>query len=416
MPGFTLKKNRWFVEGVPLSAVAEKVGTPSYVYSHSAFERRFREIDRAYAARPHLVAYSLKANANLALVRSLGQQGAGADVVSGGELYKARQAGIPADRIIYAGVGKTNEEIRYALQEGIRYFNVESLPEMQAIDEVAASLDQTASVAVRFNPDVDAMTHHYITTGKKESKFGISIADVDDVIETTRKCRHVRFTGVHAHIGSQITSTAPLKTAVAVLEHLVQYLRQEGVAITTLNLGGGYGIPYNGEKVPKASDWARQVLPAVKRLNVFLIVEPGRYISGNSGVLLTRVLYVKKSHAKTFVIVDAGMNDLLRPALYGAHHEIAPVEIRGKARVKVDVVGPICESSDFLAKDRLLPVVSRGDVLAVFSAGAYGSTMASQYNGRPLVPEVVVRGSRVVVARRRQRREELLTLESAEKL
>jgi diaminopimelate decarboxylase len=411
MTGFHCRNNVWYVDGLPLARVAERVGTPAYVYSQSHFTERFREVDRAYASVPHLVAYSLKANANLALVRSVALRGAGADVVSGGELYKARRAGIPASRIIYAGVGKTDPEIRYALEEGIRYFNVESLPEMEAIDAMAARMGKVAPVAVRFNPDVDALTHRHINTGRKESKFGISIADVDAVVAASRRCSHVRFTGVHAHLGSQMTSVEPMRKALGLLEHLVQYLRREGVPVTTLNLGGGYGIHYDGERPPSASAWARRVVPVARRLHAYLIVEPGRYISGNSGALLARVVYVKRSHGRTFVLLDAGMNDLIRPALYDAVHRIVPVRPRKGPKVRVDVAGPICESSDFFAKNLVLPPLERGDGVAILTAGAYGSTMASQYNGRPFAPEVLVKGSRMAVVRRRQRIDELAALE-----
>jgi diaminopimelate decarboxylase len=411
MTGFHLEKNRWYSDGVPLSKIAEKAGTPSYVYSLPAFEERYREVDKAYKSVPHLVAYSIKTNDNLSVIHSLAKLGSGADVVSGGELFKARKAGVPAAKIIFAGVGKTDDEIAYALKEGIRYFNVESIPEILAINIVAKKLKKIAPIAIRFNPNIDALTHRYISTGKKENKFGVFLGDLEEVMETVRESTSVRWTGVHAHIGSQMTQTAPLGKSARVVEQIVLKLRREGFPIYDVNLGGGYGIHYENEKPPKASQYASLVLPVMKRLNARLILELGRFISGNSGVLLTRVVYVKKSGKKTFYIVDAGMGDLIRPALYEAYHRIAPVTGPQKPVQTVDVVGPICESTDFLAKNRKLPLAKRGDLLVVFSAGAYGSVMGSTYNSRPLAPEIVVRGNRFHVARQRQTWKDLVRLE-----
>jgi diaminopimelate decarboxylase len=411
MTGFHLTNNRWYSDGVPLSKIAQKAGTPCYVYSLPAFEAKYREVDEAYKSVPHLVAYSMKTNDSLSVIRALGKLGSGVDVVSGGELFKARKAGIPAKKIVFAGVGKTDEEIGYALKEGIRYFNVESIPEIEAINEVAKKLRKIAPIAIRFNPNIDALTHHYISTGKKENKFGIFLGDLEKVMETVRRCLFVHWTGVHAHIGSQMTQTASVGKAAKVVEQIVLKLRREGFPIYDVNLGGGYGIEYSDEKPPKASQYASLVLPVIKRLNASLILELGRFISGNSGVILTKALYVKKSGKKTFYIVDAGMGDLIRPAFYDAYHRIAPVVGPQKPVQTVDVVGPICESSDFLAKNRKLPLAKRGDLLVVFSAGAYASVMGSTYNARPLAPEVVVRGNRFAIARRRQTREDLVRLE-----
>lgn len=411
MTGFHLKNNRWYSDGVVLEKIAEKAGTPCYVYSLPAFEARYREIDQAYRSVPHLVAYSLKANGNLSVVHALAKLGSGADVVSGGELFKARKAGIPADKIIFAGVGKRDDEIAYGLEEGIRYFNVESIPEILAIQQVAKKMRKVAPIAIRFNPDVDPKTHHYITTGKKETKFGVYLGDAEKVMKVVRQCLSVHWTAVHAHIGSQMTQTTSVGKAAKVIEKLVLQLRHEGFPIHTVNLGGGYGIDYEGEKPPKPSQYASLVLPVIKRLNATLILEPGRYISGNSGVLLTRMIYVKQSGTKTFYIVDAGMGELIRPSLYEAFHRIAPVSGPQKGSQKADVVGPICESGDFFAKGRKLPAMKRGDLMVVFSAGAYGSVMGSTYNARPLPPEVVVRGNKFQVARRRQSVQDLVRLE-----
>ncbi len=411
MVGFHFKNNRWYSDGVALSKIAEKVGTPCYVYSLPAFEAKYKEVDQAYRPVPHLVAYSIKTNDNLSVIRALLKLGSGIDVVSGGELFKARKAGAPPDKIVFAGVGKSDDEIAYALKEGIRYFNVESIPEVEAINGVAQKMRKTAPIAVRFNPDVDPKTHHFITTGKKETKFGVYLGDVDKVMKVVRHCRSVHWTGVHAHVGSQMIQTASVGRAAKIVEKLVLQLRREGFPIHTINLGGGYGIDYHGENPPKPSQYARLVVPIIKRLNATLILEPGRYISGNSGVLLTRLLYVKQSGTKTFYIVDSGMGELIRPALYEAYHQIAPLEGPQKAVQKVDVVGPICESTDFFAKGRKLPLMKRGDLMVIFSAGAYGSVMGSTYNSRPLPPEMVVRGNKFSVARSRQTWQDLVRLE-----
>jgi diaminopimelate decarboxylase len=411
MTGFHFKNNRWYSDGVALDKVAEKVGTPSYVYSLPAFEAKYKEVDQAYRSIPHLVAYSIKTNDNLSVIHALGKLGSGTDVVSGGELYKARKAGIPANKIIFAGVAKRDDEIAFALKEGIRYFNVESIPEISAINAVAKKMRKIAPIAIRFNPNIDALTHHFISTGKKENKFGVFLGDLDEVMRTVRNSTSVRWTGVHAHIGSQMTQTGSLGRSARVVEQIVLKLRKEGFPIYDVNLGGGYGIDYNGEKPPKASQYASVVLPVIKRLNASLILELGRFISGNSGVLLTRVVFVKKSGKKTFYIVDAGMGDLIRPALYEAYHRIAPVQGPQKPVQNVDVVGPICESTDFFAKGRKLPLMKRGELMVLFSCGAYASVMGSTYNSRPLAPEVVTRGTRFKVARKRQSVQDLVRLE-----
>jgi diaminopimelate decarboxylase len=411
MTGFHLKNNRWYSDGVALEKIAEKAGTPCYVYSLPAFEEKFREVDQAYKSVPHLVAYAMKSNDNLSVLHALAKLGAGADVVSGGELYKARKAGIPANKIIFAGVAKKDDEIAYALKEGIRYFNVESVPEIVAINAIAQKLRKVAPIEIRFNPNVDALTHRYISTGKSENKFGVFLGDLDEVMKTVRGSTAVRWTGVHAHIGSQMTQTGPVGKAARVLEQIVLKLRREGFAIYDINLGGGYGIDYQGEKPPKAAQYASLVMPVIKRLNAGLILELGRFISGNSGAILTRVVYVKKSGKKTFYIVDAGMGELIRPALYEAFHRISTASGPQKPVQVADVVGPICESSDFFAKNRKLPAAKRGDLLVIFSAGAYASVMGSTYNARPLPPEVVVRGNKFQVARQRQSVQDLVRLE-----
>jgi diaminopimelate decarboxylase len=408
MNGFNFKNGQWHADRVPLETIAKKAGTPAYVYSLSFFEERFREVDQAFKTVPHLVAFALKTNNNMSVLAHLAKLGAGADVVSGGEILMARKAGIPASRIIYSGVGKRDDEIAYGIREGIRFFNVESIPELEAIEQIAAKMGKSVPIAVRFNPDVDAKTHRYITTGKKGNKFGVSLEMLPELMEAVRRCPHLRWNAVHAHIGSQMTQTASMAKAVAVMGGLVEKLRHEGFPIHTLNMGGGYGIRYKDEKAPNAAQYAKTILPTVKKLNAQLVVEPGRFISGNSGVLLVKVLYVKKSGGKTFVITDGAMTELIRPPLYEAYHGVAPVSGSQKPVGKADIVGPVCESTDFFAKDRPFPEVKRGDILAVFSAGAYGAVMGSNYNARPFPPEVVVRGGRFAEARKRQMPQDLM--------
>lgn len=402
MHDFEYRHGELYCEEVALERIAKEIGTPCYIYSHATLTRHFRAFDRAFQDVPHIVAFAMKANSNLAILRLMVREGSGADIVSGGELYRALQAGIPAQKIVFAGVGKNREEIRYGLEQDILMFNVESSDELRAIDEVAAELRRRARVALRINPDIDPKTHPYISTGLKKSKFGISADRAVAEFKLALSLKHVDVVGVHKHIGSQLTDLAPFVDALKKILGLIETLKGHGANIRYVNIGGGLGITYSDEVPPHPEELAKVISPLVRDLKCVLIMEPGRVIVGNAGILLTRVMYNKESEAKRFVIVDAAMNDLIRPSLYGAYHEIRPVKETRAKPVTVDVVGPVCESGDFLAKDRPLPEVKRGELLAVMSAGAYGFTMASNYNSRPRIPEVLVKDREVHVIRERE--------------
>jgi diaminopimelate decarboxylase len=396
-------------EEVPLPTIALEVGTPFYCYSHATLTRHFRVFDEAFAPIPHLICFALKANSNLAILKLFGSMGGGADVVSGGELFRALRAGIPPDRIVYAGVGKTREEIAYALKSDILMFNVESSQELQVISDVATNMGVDARVGLRINPDVDARTHPYISTGLQKSKFGIDISQAVEAYGLAQDLPRVRVVGIHQHIGSQITEVGPFVDALGKIAALIPELRALGTDIRYLDVGGGLGITYKDESPPVLTDFAEALIGVVKDLGCTILLEPGRVIVGNAGILVTRVLYTKQTPTKHFLVVDAGMNDLIRPSLYGSYHAIIPVHRKeGSPTLTADVVGPICESGDFLAKDRELPAVQAGDLLAVMSAGAYGFTMASNYNARPRLPEVLGKGDRYLVIRKRESYEDLI--------
>jgi diaminopimelate decarboxylase len=402
-------------EGVSLRALADAVGTPAYVYSRAALLASYDAYDQAFAAVPHIICYAVKANSNLGVISTLARAGAGADIVSGGELYRALRAGVPPKRIIFSGVGKTREEMREALKAEILMFNVESQSELSALDEVARAMGVRAPVALRVNPDVDPETHPYIATGLKSAKFGIPIAEAHRTYEIARALPGLSVTGVQMHIGSQLTKTSPFRDAVARVASLAKHLRESGIAITLVDIGGGLGIRYREETVPTHAEYAKALVTMLRELGgVTVLLEPGRSIVGNAGLLLTRVLYRKEASGKTFVVIDAAMNDLIRPAFYDAYHDIRPV--RGERTTApaetVDVVGPICESGDFLAKDRTLPRAEEGDLLAVMSAGAYGFAMASNYNTRPRAVEILVQGENYTIVRRRERYEDLVAGEA----
>jgi diaminopimelate decarboxylase len=401
-------------EGVSLRAIADSAGTPTYVYSRATLLENLAAYDRAFASVPHIVCYSMKANSNLGVLATLARAGAGADIVSGGELHRALRAGVPPQKIIFAGVGKTREEMREALKTEILLFNVESESELSALNETALAMGTRAPVALRVNPDVDPQTHPYISTGLRTAKFGIPTDRAVQVYEESARMPGIAVAGAQMHIGSQLTNTSPFADAVARVVELVQALRRKGIEIRLLDIGGGLGIRYKDEAPPSPAEYARVLLPALRGLGVTVLLEPGRSIAGNAGVLLTRTLYRKVSPDKTFVIVDAAMNDLIRPAFYGAYHEIRPVAEAAAARPAetVDVVGPICESGDFLAKDRALPRVEEGELLAVMSSGAYGFAMASNYNARPRAAEVLVDGAGYTIVRRRETYEDLVAGES----
>jgi diaminopimelate decarboxylase len=392
-------------EAVRLDAIAESIGTPFYCYSTATLERHYQVFAGAFADVDALVCYAMKANSNQAVVATLARLGAGADVVSKGELRRARLAGVAADKIMFSGIGKTARELALAVDEGILCINVESEPELELLSSIAASKGCTASVSVRVNPDIDAKTHHKIATGKAENKFGIPLSRAREVYARAAGLPGIRVTGVDMHIGSQITELDPFGNAFALLADFVQELRADGHSIAHVDLGGGLGIPYrdNNDPPPHPEAYAAVVKRATRNLGCKLIFEPGRLLVGNAGIMVTRVLFMKHGDAKNFVVVDAGMNDLIRPTLYDAHHEIWPVVEAGAdaPRIRADVVGPVCESGDFLALDRDLPRPESGALLAVMSAGAYGAVQAGTYNTRPLVAEVLVAGAEWAVVRPR---------------
>jgi diaminopimelate decarboxylase len=431
MHSFHYHRGKLTCESYPLDKAAERFGTPLYVYSSQTIVDHYHRLDQALYELHHEICYAVKANSNLAVIRLLADQGAGFDIVSGGELYRVIKAGGNPTKCTFAGVGKSREEIEYALRCEVLSFNVESEQELVAINEIAKSLSKRAPIAIRVNPDVSANTHKYISTGKTENKFGIGIDRVAEVYDRAKKMGNIRIRGVQMHIGSQITDVKPFVQAIEKTVPLVRQLKSE-CGIEFFSIGGGIGIVYRGslesgdkvwwkdEELKHAltiQDYAGATVPLLKNLQVRVLLEPGRFLVGNAGVLLTRVLYVKKTPAKTFVIVDAAMNDLIRPALYQGYHEVVPVrEARDQPTFKVDVVGPVCETGDFFALDRDLTKVETGDVLALMSTGAYGFTMASNYNSRPLPAEVMVSGAEAKIVRRRQTYADLIRAELTEEI
>lgn len=395
-------------EDVPLSEIAERVGTPFYVYSRAALTERYRAFDSAFAAVPHIVSFAMKANSNLAILRLFAREGGGADIVSAGELHRALAAGMDPKKIVFAGVGKTAEEIRFALESRILMFNVESAQELETINAVAKKVGVRAPVALRVNPNIDPKTHPYISTGLKKNKFGIAIDQALEAYRLAKGLSHIEIVGIHKHIGSQLTQVRPFVDALTKILGLIEQIGKAGIAIRYLDLGGGLGITYDDEKPPEPAALAKAIVPLVAGKGFTLVFEPGRYLVGNAGALVTRALYLKQSGKKNFVIVDAAMNDLVRPSYYGAYHEIRPVVKSKRPKITADVVGPICESSDFLAKDRAMAEVRPGELLAVMSAGAYGFSMASNYNSRPRVAEVLVGGGTFDVIRRRETLDDLI--------
>jgi diaminopimelate decarboxylase len=409
--GFEREGGELRCDGVSLPEAAREHGTPLYVYSRAGIERAFRAYEAAFAPVPHRICYAVKANGNGAILRLLAGLGAGADIVSGGELLAARRAGFPPERIVFAGVGKTEAEIALGLDHGIGEWNAESEDEIARIGAAAAARGQVARVSLRVNPDIDARSHPYISTGLREAKFGVAIGLAPAILRRARERAGVEVVGVQCHIGSQITDLEPLAAAARALADLSRQLLGEGFPLRTIDLGGGLGVSYDGKGTPDASGLASAVLPAVEKLPLTLVLEPGRSLVAVSGVLLTRVLYVKGGPEKKFVVVDAGMNDLLRPALYGAFHRVEPVAPRGRPAELVDVVGPVCETSDFLARRRELERPEPGDLLAVRDAGAYAFAMSSNYNMRPRAAEALVEGGRVRLIRRRETFDDLVRTE-----
>ncbi len=412
MHDFEYRQGKLHCSEVPLEEIAEKVGTPFYCYSLPTLRRHIDAFEEPLSGVDHQTCFAMKANANLAILSYMARRGLGADVVSGGDLFRALKADIPGGKIVYSGVGKTATEIDMAIEAGIMMFNIESAQELEVINERAGMLGRKAPVSIRVNPDVDPMTHPYISTGMKENKFGIDVEGSLAQYLKARDMEHIEIVGIDCHIGSQLTDLSPFIDAVGRLKMLIARLEEHGIELKYLDLGGGLGITYSDEEPPHPRDYARAVLDAVGPLGLKVIFEPGRVIVGNAGVLVTRVLYRKQTRSKTFIVVDAGMNDLLRPSLYGAYHDIRPVREKTGDREQADVVGPICESGDFLAKNRDLPILIRDDMIAVMSAGAYGFTMASNYNSRPKPPEVLVDGARYHVVLNRQTYEDLVSGET----
>lgn len=416
MRHFDYKDGEMFAEDVALREIAEQVGTPVYIYSSATFTRHYQVFSDAFKGRKTLIAYSVKANSNIAVLALLAGLGAGADVVSEGELIRALTAGIPASKIVFSGVGKTEPEMRAALTAGIRVFNVESLPELERLSDVALSMGKRAPVSFRVNPDVSAGGHEKISTGKAENKFGIAWSSVETAYARAAQLKGIEIVGVDMHIGSQIDSLAPFEVAIEKVGALIANLRAKGHTIKSFDIGGGLGIPYgdNTKTPPPPSEYGALVKKLTTDMDVELIFEPGRMIAGNAGVLLSEVVYAKSGEDREFLIIDAAMNDLIRPALYDAYHEIEPVKAPGRNfNTQVyDVVGPICESGDTFTKRRELPEMSAGDMLVLHSAGAYGAAQASQYNTRPLVPEVLVSGDKYAVIRDRPKLEDILKTES----
>ncbi len=403
-------------EAVNLFAVADAVGTPFYCYSTATLERHYRVFTEAFAGTDHLVCYAMKANSNQAVLRTLAKLGAGADVVSGGELKRALAAGIPADKILFSGVGKTADELRLAVSHGIRCINIESEPELELLSQIASQMGRTAHISIRVNPDVDSGTHAKISTGKSENKFGIPIARAREVYAKAAKLPGIAVSGVDMHIGSQITDLGPMEAAFRLLAEFVTVLRSDGHTISHVDFGGGLGVPYYEDRAapPEPLAYAAMVKRVTHNLGCTLMFEPGRMIVGNAGILVTRVIYVKRGDVRNFVIIDAAMNDLIRPTLYEAYHQIMPVRAAAPdAPVLVaDVVGPVCETGDYLALGRTLPEPKAGDLLAIMTAGAYGAVQAGTYNTRPLVPEVLVKDDRYAVVRPRIDVDQLIAMDT----
>lgn len=424
MDYFNYKKGRLFAEDVDVHEIAENVGTPVYIYSKATFLDHLRKIQKAYSQLDTTVCYSIKACANINILRLLAEAGSGFDIVSGGELYRARAAGTDTSKIVYAGVGKTDKEIIEALNAEIGYFNIESEAELENLIKLAKENGKNPKAALRVNPDVDPKTHTYTTTGKKETKFGVDIERAHKVFTAYAANGHVDISAIHVHIGSAAKTVAPYVDAIKKAIELIERLRAGGYKIEAIDIGGGYGADYESNTAPSAADYAAQIVPLIKGQNLKLIIEPGASIAANAAILLTKVLYTKTGGKKKFIIVDAGMNDLIRPPLYNAFHFIWPAAVEEDflppAKQKelvmngteiVDIVGPICEAADFFAKDRTLPLVKRGELLSIFTAGAYGCTMASNYNARLLPPEVLVDGGKFSVIRKRQTYDDLIASE-----
>ncbi len=411
MHEFKYINNQLYCERVKVEELATKFGTPLYIYSYHTLIDHFLKLKNAFSRINSLICYSVKANSNLAILKALVDKGAGLDIVSGGELFRAIKVGCPPEKIVYASVGKTDKEIEEAIRMRILFFNVESVPELKNINRISKKLNRVTQVAIRINPDVEPKTHKYITTGKITNKFGIDFKSATQIFLLRKALSNVRISGLHIHIGSQITKAEPYVAAIGKMVDFIEKLRKKAIRLEYLNIGGGLGIIYDKETPQTAEKFARKVLPLLKRTGLKIILEPGRFIVGQAGVLVVKVLYIKSTPRKKFVIVDGGMNDLIRPALYDAYHQVLPLWATGdgqRATEKVDVVGPICESADFFAKDRKLPRIKEDDYLVIMSAGAYGFSMSSNYNSRCRPEEVVVVKDKVFVVRKRETLEDLV--------
>jgi diaminopimelate decarboxylase len=408
MHHFQYKGNELYAEEVAVREIAEKVGTPVYIYSHATLERHYRAMDEAFARVPHTICYSMKANSNLAVLKTFFSLGGGVDIVSGGELYRALAAGVDPVKVVYSGVGKKDDEIEYALNTGILLFNVESEEELERIDQVAGRLGKKAGIAIRVNPDVDPETHPYITTGLKKAKFGINIERSLEQYKRAARMANLDVIGIDCHIGSQLTKVSPFVDTIRKLKRLIEGLKESGISLRYFDLGGGLGITYSDEAPPLPAEYGTAITAETKDLGLHLLFEPGRNLVGNAGIMVAKCLYTKQGDEKNFVIVDAAMNDLARPSLYGSYHGVQAVRKDQDGSIVADIVGPICESGDFLAKDREMPAFRQGDLLAFMSAGAYGFAMSSNYNSRPRAAEVLVKGDAYQVVRQREKVEDLV--------
>ncbi len=409
MHHFVYKNDDLYCEDVSVAYIADQIGTPFYLYSYSTIKRHFRVFDNAFNELDHLTCFSVKSNSNLAILRLFALEGGGADIVSGGELFRALRAGIPHDKIVFSGVGKTTRDMETALRSDIFMFNVESDQELQILDRIAKDISRKAMIAIRINPDVEPETHPYVVTGLSENKFGIQIKDSLNTYALAKDLKNIDIKGMSCHIGSQLTEIDPFVKTLIKLKELLNKLKKMGINIKFLNLGGGLGITYNDEKPPHPIEYAKALKETIGENKFTLILEPGRVIIGNAGILITRVLYTKPTTHKRFIIVDAGMNDLIRPTLYNSFHAVQPVKMTDSEMFETDLVGPICETGDFLAKDRKMPPFKPGDLIAIMSAGAYGFSMASNYNSRLRPAEVMVKGNLFSIIRARETYDDLIS-------